>query len=88
MAESRGPHGQSGAGEGGARGAGREGAVERISAGEARRRVAEGRAVLVCAYEDEDKCRRLKLDGAHTLRELEAGMATLPRSQEIVFYCA
>jgi hypothetical protein len=44
--------------------------------------------VLVCAYEDEEKCRRLKLQGAHTLRELEAGMATLPRSQEIVFYCA
>jgi hypothetical protein len=50
--------------------------------------VAEGRAVLVCAYEDEEKCRRLKLQGAHTLRELEAGMAALPRTQEIVFYCA
>ena len=83
MADARGQHG--GAGE---RDAGRTGEVERVSAGEARRRVAEGRAVLVCAYEDEDKCRRLKLDGAHTLRELEAGMATLPRSQEIIFYCA
>ena len=65
-----------------------EGQVERIGAGEARRRVREGRAVLVCAYEDEEKCRRLKLDGAHTLRELEAGMSTLPRTQEIIFYCA
>jgi hypothetical protein len=74
MAEARGQHGDA--------------SVERIGAGEARRRVAEGRAVLVCAYEDEEKCRRLKLQGAHTLRELEAGMATLPRSQEIVFYCA
>jgi hypothetical protein len=50
--------------------------------------VAQGRALLVCAYEDEDKCRRLKLEGAHTLRELEVGMATLPRAQEIIFYCA
>ena len=74
MAEARGQHGDA--------------SVERVGAGEARRRVAEGRAVLVCAYEDEEKCRRLKLEGAHTLRELEAGMATLPRSQEIVFYCA
>jgi bifunctional DNA-binding transcriptional regulator/antitoxin component of YhaV-PrlF toxin-antitoxin module len=62
--------------------------VERISAGDARRRVAEGRAVLVCAYEDEDRCRRLKLQGAHTLRELEAGMANLSRNQELIFYCA
>jgi hypothetical protein len=87
MAEARGqnPPGQGGAGE---RGSGADARVERISAGEARRKVAEGRAVLVCAYEDEEKCRRLKLEGAHTLRELEAGMATLPRSQEIVFYCA
>ena len=79
MADVRGQHGQSGTDD--AR-------VERVSAGEARRRVAEGRAVLVCAYEDEEKCRRLKLEGAHTLRELEAGMATLSRSQEIIFYCA
>jgi len=82
MADARGP---SGMGEGGGA---RDARVERVGAGEARRRVAEGRAVLVCAYEDEEKCRRLKLEGAHTLRELEAGMATLPRSQEIIFYCA
>ena len=74
MAEARGQHGDA--------------SVERVGAGEARRRVAEGRAVLVCAYEDEEKCRRLKLEVAHTLRELEAGMATLARSQEIIFYCA
>jgi hypothetical protein len=80
MADARGqnPLGQGGSGE----------RVERVGAGEARRKVAEGRAVLVCAYEDEDKCRRLKLEGAHTLRELEAGMSTLPRSRELIFYCA
>jgi hypothetical protein len=56
--------------------------------GETRKRVAEGRATLVCAYEDEEKCRRLKLQGAHTLGELESGMATLPRDRELIFYCA
>jgi hypothetical protein len=65
-----------------------QGQVERVSAEEARRRVAEQRAVLVCAYEDESKCQRLKLDAALTLGELQARAATLPRSQEIVFYCA
>jgi bifunctional DNA-binding transcriptional regulator/antitoxin component of YhaV-PrlF toxin-antitoxin module len=78
MAEAQGTRGAGGRGE----------RVERISAGDARRRVAEGRAVLVCAYEDEERCRRLKLERAHTLRELEAGMSTLSRDQEIVFYCA
>ena len=67
---------------------GQGGAIERVGAGEARQRVAEGRAVLVCAYEDVGKCERLRLQGALTLGELEARMAELPRSQEIIFYCA
>ncbi|HEX9818863.1 MAG TPA: ArsR family transcriptional regulator [Methylomirabilota bacterium] len=50
--------------------------------------MAEGRALLVCAYEDESKCQRMRLDGALTLRELQERLATLPRSQEIIFYCA
>lgn len=62
--------------------------VERVRAEEARRRVAEGRAFLVCAYEDESKCQRMRLDGALTLRELQDRLATLPKSQEIIFYCA
>ena len=64
------------------------GRAERVRAEEARRRVAEGRALLVCAYEDETKCQRMRLDGALTLRELQERLATLPRSQEIIFYCA
>jgi hypothetical protein len=62
--------------------------VERVGVEEARRRVGEGRAVLVCAYEDESKCRRLRLRGALTLGELQERLATLPRGQEIIFYCA
>jgi hypothetical protein len=54
---------------------------------EARQRV-RGGVLLVCAYEDEGKCQRLKLEGARTLREVERQMATLPRDQEIIFYCA
>jgi hypothetical protein len=62
--------------------------VERVGAVEARGRVRDGRALLVCAYEDEGKCQRLKLEGARTLREVERQMTTLPRDQEIIFYCA
>jgi hypothetical protein len=62
--------------------------VERISPEEARRRVQSGEALLVCAYEDEDKCHRMKLAGAITLRELREMLATLPRDRELIFYCA
>ena len=71
----------------GARGGAGDAGVERVEAAEARRRVRAG-ALFVCAYEDEGKCQRLKLEGARTLREAEREIATLPRDREIIFYCA
>ena len=61
--------------------------IERISAEDARRRAARG-ALLVCAYDDDQKCGRLRLEGALTVGELGGRLDTLPRDQEIVFYCA
>ena len=62
--------------------------VERISPDEARRKTQSGQALLVCAYEDEDKCRRMNLQGAIPLRELREKLPTLPRDRELIFYCA
>lgn len=62
--------------------------ADRISVEEARRKVSEGDALLVCAYADESKCDRIRLEGAISLGELEAREATLPKDQPIVFYCA
>ncbi len=61
--------------------------VERIDPDDARARVRSGQALLVCAYEDEARCAQMRLDGAISLRELEARAATLPREHEIIFYC-
>jgi rhodanese-related sulfurtransferase len=61
--------------------------VARISVDEAQEHVKRG-ALLVCAYEDEEKCGRMKLEGSMTLRELEARLPSLPKDQEIIFYCA
>ena len=58
----------------------------RIDIDEARRRVQSGQALLVCAYDDEAKCRSLGIDGSKQLAELEA--ENVPKTQEIVFYCA
>ncbi len=62
--------------------------ISRVSVQEARRQVAAGRALLVCAYPDEEKCNRMKLEGSITLSELQARLAALPKDQQLIFYCA
>jgi hypothetical protein len=62
--------------------------VPRIDVQEARRRVSDAQALLVCAYADEAKCERLRLEGATTLPRLETRAGSLPKDTEIIFYCA
>lgn len=62
--------------------------VPRIEPRRARELVRSGEALLVCAYEDEQKCRSMALDGAITRNELERRKERLPRDQTLVFYCA
>ena len=61
--------------------------IERIDVEAARRKAQAGEALLVCAYNDEQKCDRMKLDGALTLAELRRRVSALPKEQEIIFYC-
>ncbi|MFZ5447427.1 MAG: rhodanese-like domain-containing protein [Thermodesulfobacteriota bacterium] len=51
-------------------------------------KVQSGQTLLVCAYDDEAKCRRLHLEGAITLAEFKTRIPTLSKDREIVFYCA
>lgn len=61
----------------------------RIHADELRRKLAQGNETMfVCAYDDPAKCKKFALDGSMTFQELEAKLPTLPKSQEIVFFCA
>jgi hypothetical protein len=62
--------------------------VERIDVVNARNAVAGGKAVLVCGYEDDAKCRKSRLEGSIPLARLESMAASLPKNQEIIFYCA
>lgn len=61
--------------------------VERISVADARRKTSTGGALLVCAYDDEEKYKRMKLQGSISLPDFRAKLATLPKDQEIIFYC-
>lgn len=59
--------------------------IPRIKPDEARRHVEEG-ALLVCSYEDEQKCRDMLLENALTRKDFESRAATLPKDREIIFY--
>ena len=62
--------------------------VERIDVHEARRTMQAGEALLVCAYDDEAKCDRIKLEGSISLQALRAKQASLPKDRELIFFCA
>jgi hypothetical protein len=60
----------------------------RVGVEETRRAVQSGRALLVCSYDDEQKCKSMQLEGAIALPALRSRLASLPKDQEIIFYCA
>ncbi|HWR89527.1 MAG TPA: hypothetical protein VN260_04675 [Dissulfurispiraceae bacterium] len=60
----------------------------RVSPQEARQKVTAGSALLVCAYEDEEKFRMLHLEGGMSFNEFRRRADSLSRNQEIIFYCA
>ena len=59
---------------------------ERISPKEVRERLEAGKALLVCAYEDEAKFKIMELQGAISLDEFKSKLPSLVKDQEIVFY--
>ena len=60
----------------------------RMGVAQARPDVTSGKALFVCAYADEAKCRKIGLEGSITLAELESRASALAKSQEIIFFCA
>lgn len=44
-------------------------------------------ALLVCAYDDEQRCRSMRIPGSLTMGELTPRLASLPRDHDLVFYC-
>jgi len=62
--------------------------AQRISPQEARKRMQSGGAMMVCAYDDAEKCRRFAIEGAVPYPDLMADLGSIPKSQELIFYCA
>ncbi|UFS70126.1 ArsR family transcriptional regulator [Geomonas sp. RF6] len=61
--------------------------AKRVKPEEARRKVQAGEALLVCAYDDEEKCERARLEGAMTFGEFSTKLPEIGKEREIIFYC-
>lgn len=59
---------------------------KRVSPEEVHQKIKAGKAILVCAYEDESKFKKMHLEGAISLSEFKSKLYSLPKEQEIVFY--
>src|SRR5262245_26666477 len=59
-----------------------------IDVADTHRHVQSGIALLVCAYDDEGECRRLRLEGATAVAALRRRLSSLSRDKEIIFSCA
>lgn len=61
--------------------------VRRVKPEEARRKVQAGEALFVCAYDGEDMCDKLRLEGAMTMGELNSRLSGMGKDREMIFYC-
>lgn len=61
----------------------------RITAKDVRRAMSGGtNLLLVCAYDTEDRFREMELEGALSWPAFQSRLSSIPKDQEIVFYCA
>jgi hypothetical protein len=59
---------------------------KRVSPEEVHQKLILGKVLLVCAYEDEAKFRKMQLQGAISFNEFKSNLPSLIKDQEIVFY--
>lgn len=64
----------------------KEGDIERIGPEETREMVKAGQALLICSYSD-NRCESILLEGALLRGELNDQISSLPKDQNLIFYC-
>ena len=63
------------------------GTLESLKPTEAKERLGTG-ALLVCAYDDDGKFEKNRLEGAMSLRTLREREQSFSKDKELIFYCA
>jgi hypothetical protein len=69
-----------------AQGGGHMADMQRISVEQAHAKTNANQALLVCAYEDEAKCKMFNLEGSISFTSFKSRAQSLSKSQEIIFY--
>jgi hypothetical protein len=59
---------------------------KRITPEKVHQKLETGKVLLVCAYEDEEKFKKLQLEGAISFNTFKSKLPSLSKDQEIVFY--
>lgn len=59
---------------------------KRVTPEEVYQRLKSRVALLVCAYDDDAKFKRMQLEGAISFNELKSRLPSLAKDREIVFY--
>lgn len=62
--------------------------IIRIEPEEAQRRLRSGEAMLVCAYDSDEKFDDMHLAGAISLNEFKSRLPEIREEQQVIFYCA
>lgn len=60
--------------------------IQRIRVEQAHAKTKANQALLVCAYEDEAKCRTFNLEGSISFTSFKSRIQSLPKSRGIIFY--
>jgi len=60
----------------------------RVSPVDIYQNVKSGKTLLVCGYDDDQKFKMMRLEGAISLNDLRSRLSTLSKNQDVVFYCA
>ena len=60
----------------------------RIPPESVRQKVKDGSALLVCGYDDPEKCKQNHLESAMDYGDFTTQLSTISKDQEIIFYCA
>ena len=61
--------------------------VPRITPEETREKVVSGKALLICAYDNDAHFTQYKLEGAVSLSSFKMQSGELTKDQELIFYC-
>lgn len=62
--------------------------AQHITADQAIQHVQNQDALLICAYDSEEKCQKHQVEGAIPLKELRALEEQISKDRELIFYCA